>query len=198
MKTYDETGCNTFIFGGEESYGYLPIPFVRDKDAVAAAYFFAEMADWLKLQNKTMQDFLDEMYVKFGLFIEDLHSITIKGSAGITQIKEMMNVIRKNTPLDFAGIKTKIVKDYLTQKLIDLTDATKNADISLPKSDVLQFVLEDESIITLRPSGTEPKIKFYFSVNASVSLDNLEENKKLLRDKIGILKQALIDKTKTS
>ena len=196
MKSYDETGSNTFIFGGEESYGYLPIPFVRDKDAVAAAYFFAEMADWLKLQNKTMQDFLNEMYVKFGLFIEDLHSITIKGSEGITQIKQMMNTIRGNTPLDFAGIKTKIVKDYLTQKLTDLSDASKNTDISLPKSDVLQFVLEDDSIVTLRPSGTEPKIKFYFSVNTSATLDNLEDNKTLLKERINVLKQALLEKTK--
>ena len=196
MKSYDETGSNTFIFGGEESYGYLPVPFVRDKDAVASAYFFAEMADWLKQQNKTMQDFLNEIYVKFGLFIEDLHSITIKGSEGVAQIKQMMNTIRSNTPLDFAGIKVKIVKDYLTQKLTNLVDASKNTNIPLPASDVLQFILEDESIVTLRPSGTEPKIKFYFSVNTSVSLDNLEESKVLLKDRINALKQALIDKAK--
>ncbi|HNX58943.1 MAG TPA: phospho-sugar mutase, partial [Spirochaetota bacterium] len=177
MKEYETNKSGTFVFGGEESYGYLPVTFVRDKDAIGACYFFCEMTDWLATQGKTLRDFLDEIYIRYGLYLEDLKSLTLKGIDGMEKIGQIMSGFRDNSPESFAGIKVKRVDDIknLTRRDCDSGKTTKIE--GLPSSDVIQFYLEDGSKITMRPSGTEPKIKFYFSSKISVTKETLISKK---------------------
>ena len=155
-------GKKTFIGGGEESYGYLIGELVRDKDAVVSAAFIAEMTAYYKDQGSSLFEALLELYVKYGFYKEKLISITKKGKTGAEEIKAMMEQYRTNPPVTLGGSKVTTLKDYELQVETDLaTNTTK--PIELPKSDVLQFVTEDGTIISARPSGTEPKIKFYCS-----------------------------------
>ena len=193
MKKYDEAKDRTFIFGGEESYGYLPVNFVRDKDAVSACYFFTEMADWLSVKGVTLYDFLNEIYLKYKFYLEDLYSLTLKGMDGMEKINKIMKEFRLNAPKEFSGIDIVKISDIETLKEKDLISGDEKS-INLPKSNVLQFFLKDGSKITMRPSGTEPKIKFYFSVNSKVEKDNIENIKLSLKGKIELLKRDLISK----
>ena len=192
MKEYDETGSHEFVFGGEESYGYLPVPFVRDKDAVSSCYFFAEMAAWLAERNRTLQEFLDGIYISFGLYLEDLHSVTLKGREGIEKIQGIMTKFRSDPPQSFYGIRVSEMRDYRFGKRMDTASGQTSDMGGLPSSDVLQFLLEDGSMVTMRPSGTEPKIKFYISVNCRVAEDTLAEGKIFLREKIDGMKKDLL------
>ncbi|HET8829904.1 MAG TPA: phospho-sugar mutase [Pelobium sp.] len=157
-------GKETFIVGGEESYGYLVGDFVRDKDAVVSAAFIAEMTAFYKDQGSSLYEAMVDMYVKYGFYKEKLVSITKKGKSGAEEIVAMMERFRNNPPKSLGGSKVVALKDYGQRKETDLTNNT-SSEIPLPKSDVLQFITEDGSIISARPSGTEPKIKFYCSVN---------------------------------
>jgi len=153
----------TFICGGEESYGYLVGDFVRDKDAVIACCMIAEMAVWAADSNKTFYDILIDLYMEYGFYKDYLLSLTKKGKSGIEEIQQMMTNFRKSPPETIYGSKVITIMDYYQQISIDCTtNITKTID--LPKSNVLQFFTEDGSKITVRPSGTEPKIKFYFGV----------------------------------
>ncbi len=160
MKDYE--GSHIFIFGGEESYGYLPLDFVRDKDAASSCYFFAEMAHWLHSHNKTLKDFLYEIYAQFGYYNEKLVSLTLKGVEGIQKIESIMKHFRSNPPKQLAGTAVTAILDVKQGTLTDVTSGTTTT-VDLPTSDVLQFTLDNGSKVTMRPSGTEPKIKFYFS-----------------------------------
>ncbi len=184
-------GEKQFIVGGEESYGYLAGEFVRDKDAVIAACLIAEMTAWAKDQGKSVIDILHEIYRKYGLYVERLHSITKKGKKGADEIKEMMQNFRTNPPMEINGSKVQLIKDYKLQ--LSKNFAEKKEDkIDLPVSDVLQFFLEDGTKITMRPSGTEPKIKFYFSVNTEiVEDDKIIEKTQELDSKIDVIIRAL-------
>ena len=156
-------GVKTFIGGGEESYGYLVGDSVRDKDAVISCCMLAETAAWAKDQGLSMFELLINIYQEYGFYLEDLISITKKGKSGAEEIQQMMANYRSAPPKEINGIKVVTIKDYLLQKEQNIiTGAIKQID--LPKSDVLQFFLEGGSKITVRPSGTEPKIKFYFGV----------------------------------
>ncbi len=170
----------TFICGGEESYGYLAGDFVRDKDAVMSCALIAETAAWARDNSKSLFDVLLDIYLEYGFYKELLTSIYKKGKDGAEEIKRMMAQFRNTPPKSINNSKVVLIKDYLIQKETDvLTGKQKN--ITLPKSNVLQFFLEDESKFSIRPSGTEPKIKFYFSVKEK--LNNKEDfekvNKKL-------------------
>jgi phosphoglucomutase len=191
MREYELSGDKSFIFGGEESYGYLPLDFVRDKDAISSCYFFAEMADWLAENGGTLYEFLSSIYLKFGLYKEDLLSITMKGIDGMERIQAIMDLFRRSTPGEFGGVRVARIADYITLEERDTVSGSKRLIKNLPGSDVLQFFLEDGSKITMRPSGTEPKIKFYFSVNARVSADELEAMKAVLRERIERFKSDL-------
>ena len=161
-------GKEQFIGGGEESYGYLIGDFVRDKDAIASCAFIAEMAAWAKDQGKELYDLLLDMYVEFGYYKEKLISITKKGKSGAEEIKLMMQQMRENPPATIAGSPLEKISDYefgIERNFVTNTESP----LSLPKSDVLQFKTLDGSIISARPSGTEPKIKFYFSVNTALN-----------------------------
>ncbi len=157
-----------YICGGEESYGFLVGDYVRDKDAISACAMIAECAAWAKENSKSMYELLIEIYVKFGFFKESLLSITKKGSDGQEAIKSMMRNFRQNPPSQLAGSKVIRIKDYLLQIDHDLLNGQKTT-IELVKSDVLQFLTADGSIVSVRPSGTEPKIKFYFGVKEKLT-----------------------------
>jgi phosphoglucomutase len=193
MKEYDETGERTFIFGGEESFGYLPVNFVRDKDAVSACYFFAEMADWLLKKGSNLYEFLNLIYINYKLYIEDLHSLTLKGLDGMQKINGIMDKFRLDPPVEFAGFDVDKIADIEDLKQKDLSSGEEK-QIKLPKSNVLQFFLKDGSKITMRPSGTEPKIKFYFSVNEKADKNDIEEKKIMLKEKINLLIKDLVSK----
>ena len=160
-------GKKLFVGGGEESYGYLAGEFVRDKDAVMACALIAEAFAWAQSKGKTLYDILQEIYVKYGLFKEQLVNVTKKGKEGQEEIARMMESFRQNTPATLGGSKVTVVMDYQSQQTIDKTTG-KTSVIAQPKSNVLQFVNEAGDKVTVRPSGTEPKIKFYISVSASM------------------------------
>lgn len=161
-------GKQKFIAGGEESYGYLIGEFVRDKDAVVSAAFIAEMSAYYKDKGSSLFEVMLDMYIQYGYYKEKLISITKKGKSGAEEIKAMMEQYRTNTPATLGGVKVATLKDYELQIETDLATG-KTIPIDLPKSDVLQFVTEDGSIISARPSGTEPKIKFYCSVKGTLA-----------------------------
>ena len=157
-------GKKEFIGGGEESYGYMISDFVRDKDAIASCAMIAEMTAWAKDQGLSIFELLADIYSKYGFYLEKLISITKKGMQGAEEIQQMMAQFRSNPPESLAGSKVIRIADYQSCEMKNLV--TGNIEvIDLPKSNVLQFFLEDGSKISARPSGTEPKIKFYMSVN---------------------------------
>jgi len=165
-------GKKTFIAGGEESYGYLIGEHVRDKDAVVSAVIIAEMAAYYKDLGSSLYEALIDMYVEHGLFQEKLISVTKKGKAGAEEIQQMMADFRNNPPSTLGGSPVSILKDYQSQEIKHL-HSNAVEPTNLPASNVLQFITEDGSIISARPSGTEPKIKFYCSVNTT--LDSREQ-----------------------
>jgi len=177
-------GSRIFIGGGEESYGYLVGDFVRDKDAVISCSMIAETAAWAANKGKTMYELLIYISLQFGLYKESLLSLTKKGKEGAEEIAQMMVNYRNNPILSINGVDVILIKDYLLQKEKDVQKNTEKP-ILLPKSDVLQFFLRDGSKITVRPSGTEPKIKFYFGVKAELpDVSMFEEVNKVLDEKI--------------
>jgi len=172
-------GVKTFIGGGEESYGYLVGDSVRDKDAVIACCMLSETAAWAKDQGLTMYELLINIYKEYGFYLEDLISITKKGKSGAEEIQQMMIDYRDNPPKIINGQKVALIKDYKSQKATNLITG-ETSPIDLPKSDVLQFFLESGSKITVRPSGTEPKIKFYFGVKGK--LEDISQFEKVNRE----------------
>lgn len=160
-------GEKTFLLGGEESYGYLIGDHARDKDAVVACCMFAEMAAWYKDQGKSMYDALIALYEEYGFYKEKLISITKKGKEGSEEIRAMMDNFRNNTPTTLGNNRVIQLKDYKSGISTDILTG-KTEKINLPSSNVLQFYTEDGSIISARPSGTEPKIKFYCSVQTTL------------------------------
>lgn len=171
-------GKKTFIAGGEESYGYLVGDLVRDKDAVISCAFIAEMAAYYRDRGSSLYQVMLHMYQTYGFYKEKLVSITKKGKTGAEEIKAMMERFRINTPVSLGGSKVICLKDYELGTETDLINR-KSKKLNFPKSDVLQFITEDGYIISARPSGTEPKIKFYCSVKTV--LPNVSEFK--LKDK---------------
>ncbi|MGC9375484.1 MAG: phospho-sugar mutase, partial [Bacteroidales bacterium] len=183
-----------FIGGGEESYGYLAGEFVRDKDAVMSCALLAETAAYIKNNGKTPYEQLIDIYVEFGFYKEKLISIVKKGKAGEEEIKKIMDNFRNNPPQTINHSNVMLIHDFLKQKTFDQLSHLRY-EINLPKSNVLQFILKDGSKISIRPSGTEPKIKFYFSVNEKLERkEDFEEINKALDEKIdAIIKDLGID-----
>ena len=185
-------GSMHFIAGGEESYGFLTGDFVRDKDAISTCCMIAETAAWAANQGKSLYRLLKEIYLEYGFYKETLLSITNKGIAGAEEIRQMMENYRANLPEQLAGIKVTVIKDYLCQTEINLITGEK-IHIDLPKSDVLQFFLEDGSKITVRPSGTEPKIKFYFGAKTILHhIEDYEKTNQFLSQKIEDIKHDMV------
>ena len=177
-------GDKEFIAGGEESYGYLIGEHVRDKDAVVSAVIIAEMAAYYKDKGSSLYEALLEMYVDFGVYQEKLISITKKGKSGAEEILEMMKNFRENPPASLGGSDVVTIKDYKSAEEKDIKTG-EVSEIDLPSSNVLQFITEDGAIISARPSGTEPKIKFYCSVNDTIAtVQEYSFVQKQLMDKI--------------
>jgi phosphoglucomutase len=184
-------GKKIFIGGGEESYGFLAGDFVRDKDAVITCSLISEVAAYTSGFGKSLFDFLIDIYLEFGFYKESLLSITKKGLSGAEEIKKMMNRFRSNPPEMINNSKVTVIKDFLLQKEKDFVTGI-NKEIALPKSDVLQFITEDGSKISVRPSGTEPKIKFYFGVKENLNNKNEFDIVSLkLDNKIELIKKSL-------
>lgn len=167
MNQFEQSGEHTYLFGYEESYGYLAGNYARDKDAVVAALLISEAAAYYKQQGKTLYDVLQELYEQFGHFQESLVSRTLKGKDGVAQIQGIMEAWRTDSPAEIAGVKVSEALDY-----------SKGLD-GLPKENVLKFLLEDGSWFCLRPSGTEPKIKVYFAVRGDSGADATARIEKL-------------------
>lgn len=163
----EKEGIENYVIGGEESFGMMIGDKVRDKDAVSAVAFLCEMAAYEKNNGKPLYDKLIELYITYGFYLEHLISITKKGMRGQEEIAEMMQGYRNNPPTSINGSKVSQLLDYQLQVGKNLITG-ESWDVTLPKSNVLQFILEDGTKISARPSGTEPKIKFYFSVNTKL------------------------------
>ncbi|MFF2158818.1 phospho-sugar mutase [Paenibacillus chitinolyticus] len=169
MTEFESTGEHQFLFGYEESYGYLAGTYARDKDAVVAAMLICEAAAYYKSQGKTLYDVLQELYRQHGFFLEKLESKTLKGKDGVEQIGRMMEDWRSNPPASIEGVEVAEVEDY------------SRGINGLPKENVLKFKLKDGSWFCLRPSGTEPKIKFYFAVKGTTGDEAANQLQGLVR-----------------
>ncbi|EOB3525848.1 phospho-sugar mutase [Enterococcus faecalis] len=173
IQQYEEDHSQTFMFGFEESYGYLVKPFVRDKDAIQALVLLAEVAAFYKKQGKTLYDGLQDIFEEFGYFEEKTISVTMSGIEGNGKIKALMAKCREQAPTEFAGIQVAQTEDFkeLTRTFAD----GQTEQLQTPPSDVLKYHLEDGSWIAIRPSGTEPKIKFYLATKATSSSEASEK-----------------------
>ena len=181
IKLFEENNSYSYIFGLEESYGCLAGTYARDKDACVAVMMLCEVAAAYKAAGKTLWDGMLEIYEKYGYFREGLETITLKGISGAEQIKGIMDDLRKNPPTSVGGIKVKEVRDYQSSVAKNL-DTQEETAIELPKSNVLYFDMEDDCWCCARPSGTEPKIKFYIGVKGTSLSDSDEMLKKVVAD----------------
>ena len=189
----EKEGKEYFIGGGEESYGYLVGEFVRDKDAVLSSVVIAEMAAWASANNTSLYGMLMDIYAQYGLYHEELVSITIKGMDGVEKIKSMMAELRAKPPVSLGGSEVIEVRDISTATRKNIKTGTETK-MDLPTSNVLQFVLADGSKISARPSGTEPKIKFYFSIKEAFEVrehynkqvDRIKKRMETIRGELGV------------
>ncbi len=191
IKEFDMTGEYKFLFGYEESYGYLIGDFVRDKDAVQAALLGTEVAAFYKKQKMSLYDALMVIYEEYGYFLEGLRSLTLKGKDGAELIQKTLTSFRENPLSDIGGLKVTAVDDYLTS-IRTHADGTTSA-IGLPKSNVLKYYFEDGTWVCLRPSGTEPKVKFYFSVNSSSLKESKEKLAYIERNFMDLVEKKMAD-----
>lgn len=165
IKGFDETGSNTYLFGFEESYGCLAGTYARDKDAVYASVMICEMAAYYKEKGMTLYEALLALYEKYGYYREGVKSMTMKGLEGMARIQLIMKTFRENIPAELGGYKVVFAKDYKTQVFKNMVTGVQSGS-PLPVSDVLHYTLEDGTWVCIRPSGTEPKLKFYIGVKA--------------------------------
>ena len=181
IKLFEQTGSNNYVFGLEESYGCLAGTHARDKDAVVAVMCLCEVAAWCKKHGKTLWDQMVELYEKYGYYKESLYTITLKGIDGSRQIAEMMDKLRKNPPTHFGDLQVTRIRGYASGVMKELATG-KESPTGLPESNVLYFDLTNDSWCCARPSGTEPKIKFYMGVKGTSLADAQEKNEKLTEE----------------
>lgn len=179
IRIFDETGCNNYVFGLEESYGCLPGTYARDKDAPAAVTMLCEVAAYYKKQGKTLWDAMIDIYEKYGYYKEGLATMTLKGIDGAAQIQQIMSDARANLPKEVGSHKVIAVRDYKADTRTEIATG-KVTPTGLPNSNVLYYELSDNAWCCVRPSGTEPKIKFYFGVKGE-SLKDSEEKLEALK-----------------
>lgn len=176
MKSFEETKEYTFLFGYEESYGYLIGDFVRDKDAVQTCLLIAEVSAFYKKQGKNLYEGLQEIFETYGYYVEDLKSITLEGKDGKEQIHAILEDFRSNPPIKLANVNVNVREDYEMQQRFVVTNGEVEY-IKLPKSNVLKYILDNGAWVVIRPSGTEPKVKFYYGVKEA----SLEESHAFIR-----------------
>lgn len=182
IKQLDEFGDKKYLFGFEESYGYLAGTFVRDKDAVVASMLIAEMAAYYKSREMSLYEGLIEILEKYGYTLEGITSFTLKGKEGVEKIKSALNSLREDNIVKFGSFEAAAVRDYLKGERYDVASNTKEK-LTLPESDVLYYEVKDGSWFCIRPSGTEPKIKIYYGVTDG-SMDGAKQKLKLLQDNV--------------
>ena len=182
IKEFERDGSHTYLFGFEESFGYLSGTRARDKDAVNASMLICEAAAFYKKQGKTLKQVLDSIYEKYGYYTEKTISVTYEGLAGVKKIKDMMSNLVKNPPKSFAGVKVLYVNDYLNSVRTNMVNG-KTEEFKFDKSNVLSYDLEDGTLLTIRPSGTEPKIKAYVMTKGKTT-EEAEANKEKFTDAI--------------
>ena len=187
IKNFEEDNSRTFVFGFEESYGYLVKPFVRDKDAIQALLLLSEITAFYKEKNQTLFDALEEIYAEFGFFDEKTISVTMPGITGVEKIQQLMKDVRESIPTAFADVAVAYHEDYASQKRHFVSGEVE--DILLPPSNVLKFFLEDGSWIAIRPSGTEPKVKFYLGVKGNSHEETQEKINKFEEAVQGFIKE---------
>ena len=180
IQHFEETGEHTFLFGFEESYGFLSSTFVRDKDAVNASLLVTELALYLRTQGRTLWDELQRIFEKYGHSVEHVSSVTLPGKDGVAKMKQIMAGLRANAPKSLAGLSVLAVRDYKTGLRTDADGET--AQMGLPVSDVLYYELEGRNWVCVRPSGTEPKIKLYVNTRAASTGAALDLNAALEKD----------------
>lgn len=185
IKEFEEKGDRVFLFGYEESYGYLAGNFVRDKDGVIASMLICEMAAHYKAKGMGLYEGLVELWKKYGCYMEALESIKMEGKEGMEKIQDMMDSFRNNPPAEVAGYQVVVTSDY-RERVSRFLKEDRIMAIDLPKSNVLRYTLEDDSWFCIRPSGTEPKVKLYFSVIGEY-LEDAEKKMKRLID--GVMKE---------
>ena len=181
IKLFEQTGCNNYVFGLEESYGCLAGTHARDKDAIVAVMCLCEVAAYCKKHGKTLWDMMLETYEKYGYFKESQYTITMKGIDGARQIAEIMDKLRQNPPKAFGERKVLKFRDYQTDRILDMETGAETTT-GLPKSNVLYFELPDDEWCCAHPSGTEPKIKFYMGVKGSSLEDAVKRLNQLTED----------------
>ncbi len=179
----EKNSAESYLLGFEESYGYLCSPFVRDKDGVSASVLICEMADYYRREGKTLADRLDELYAEFGAYRNFVDSFAFEGSAGMDKMRSIMEKLRATPPSEVLGRKLVCINDYLKRESV--TASGEKSVLTLPKSNVLKFVFEDGLAIIARPSGTEPKLKIYYTVKAD-SMQAADEMLAKLAGKDGV------------
>ena len=187
IKWFEESGSNNYVFGLEESYGCLAGTHARDKDAVVAVMCLCEAAAWCKKNGITLWDQMLKLYEKYGYYKESQYAITLKGIDGSRQIAEIMDQLRSNPPKEFGDLKVTSLRDYKSGKTKDM-ETGKETPTGLPESNVLYFDLTNDSWCCARPSGTEPKIKFYMGVKGTDLADaeaKVEALTAALKEKLG-------------
>ncbi len=187
IKESEETGVGTYLFGFEESYGYLKGTYARDKDAVVATMLIAEMALYYQEKGSSIFEQMDKIYKKYGYYKEQVVSVTLEGIEGLAKIKSTMDKIRSNPPKSVAGKKVIAIRDYLTSERVDLKTGEKS-EILLPQSNVIYLELEDQNNFIIRPSGTEPKIKVYCLMKGETEEEANELLEKVKADVDAIVK----------
>ena len=175
---FEKSGKGSYLFGFEESYGCLIGTYARDKDAIVATMALCEAAAYYKTQGKTLWDAMIEMYEEFGYYKDAIQSVTMKGIEGLQKIQEIMNSLRQNPPAEFAGHKVVAVRDYKADTIKDLATGEVKTT-GLPNSNVLYYELTDDAWVCVRPSGTEPKVKFYYGVKGT-SLADADEKSEIM------------------
>ncbi|NHM31831.1 phospho-sugar mutase [Neobacillus terrae] len=175
IKEYEKSGKYSFLFGYEESYGYLIGDFARDKDAIQAALLATEVSAYYKKKGMSLYDGLMQVFEKYGYYLEGLRSLTLKGKEGAEQIQRILASFRSEPLTKLGNLEVHSTEDYLTSLRVT---GLKEEAIDLPKSNVLKYTFKDGSWVCLRPSGTEPKVKFYFGINSS----SLEESQRKLKE----------------
>lgn len=189
---FEQTGKGTYLFGFEESYGCLIGTHARDKDAVVATMALCEAAAYYRGQGKTLWDAMMDMYEKYGYYVDDIKTVTLKGVEGSKKIGHIMNILRANVPEDVAGYKTKVVRDYRLEYIRNI-ETGEVKPTGFPNANVLYYELENDAWLAVRPSGTEPKIKFYYGVKGS-SYDEAQKESAAFGDKVMDLIYDILEK----
>ena len=187
---FETTGKGTYLFGMEESYGCLPGTYARDKDAVAASMMLCEAAAYYKTKNMTLWDAMIQMYERYGYYKDSVKSITLAGMEGLEKIQEIMNNLRANAPKEIGGYQVTAVRDYKNDTITDTASGAVKAT-GLPSSNVLYYELTDDAWVCVRPSGTEPKVKFYFGIKGT-SLEDADRKASDMKEAVSALVEGMM------